>query len=87
MTADELADSKRYLDGLDAASRSRPTAASPAFLHDAEYFGLGLDFDRRLPGLLDAVTLDDVNEPRGHVPHTGSRRDLRGGPPAVSERS
>jgi len=26
-----------------------------------EFFGLGLDYDRRLPGLLGAVTLDDVN--------------------------
>ena len=32
------------------------------FLQTAEFFGLGLDYDRRLPDLLEAVTLDDVNE-------------------------
>jgi zinc protease len=31
-----------------------------AFLQSAEYFGLGLDYDRRLPGLIQAVTRDDI---------------------------
>jgi predicted Zn-dependent peptidase len=31
------------------------------FLQTAEFFGLGLDYDRRLPSLLQAVTLDEVN--------------------------
>jgi zinc protease len=31
-----------------------------AFLQSAEYFGLGLDYDRRLPGLVEAVTGDEV---------------------------
>ena len=31
------------------------------FLQTAEFFGLGLDYDRRLPALLRAVTLEDVN--------------------------
>ena len=31
------------------------------FLQTAEFFGLGLDHDLRLPALLEAVTLDDVN--------------------------
>src|SRR3954462_8678746 len=31
-----------------------------AFLHTSERYGLGLDYDRRLPGLLRAVTLDDI---------------------------
>ena len=30
------------------------------FLQTAEFFGLGLDYDRRLPALLRAVTLDEV---------------------------
>ena len=30
------------------------------FLQTGEQFGLGLDYDRRLPGLLDAVTRDEV---------------------------
>jgi zinc protease len=32
------------------------------FLQTAEFFGLGLDYDRRLPELLRAVTLDDVRQ-------------------------
>ena len=31
------------------------------FLTTAEFFGLGLDYDRRLPDLLHAVTIDEVN--------------------------
>jgi zinc protease len=31
-----------------------------AFLQSAEYFGLGLDYDRRLPGLIEAVTREEV---------------------------
>ena len=42
-------------------ARSRPTPASPSFLQTAEFFGLGLDYDLRLPDLLRAVTLDEVN--------------------------
>jgi predicted Zn-dependent peptidase len=32
------------------------------FLQHAEQFGLGLDYDRRLPALLEAVTVEDVRE-------------------------
>jgi zinc protease len=32
------------------------------FLLTVEQFGLGVDYDRRLPGLLHAVTLDDVRQ-------------------------
>jgi predicted Zn-dependent peptidase len=31
------------------------------FLQTAEFFGLGMDYDRQLPSLLRAVTLEDVN--------------------------
>jgi zinc protease len=61
VTAQELADSKRYLIG--SMPRTLETNSGIAlFLHDADYFGLGLDYDRRLPDLLDAVTLDEVND-------------------------
>ncbi len=60
VTVEELADSKRYLIG--SMPRMLETNGGIAsFLHDADYFGLGLDFDRRLPSLFDAVTLDEVN--------------------------
>ena len=61
VTPEELADSKRYLIG--SMPRTLETNGGIAsFLHDADYFGLGLDYDRRLPALLDAVTLDEVND-------------------------
>jgi predicted Zn-dependent peptidase len=37
-------------------------AAIAIFLQTAEFFGLGLDHDVRLPALLDAVTLEDVKQ-------------------------
>ena len=61
VSADEMADSRRYLIG--SMPRVLETNAGIAsFLHSAEYFGLGLDYDRRLPALLAEVTLDEVNE-------------------------
>jgi predicted Zn-dependent peptidase len=36
-------------------------AAIANFLQTEEVFGLGLDYDARLPDLLTAVTLDEVN--------------------------
>jgi len=60
VTPDELADARRYLVG--SKPRLLETNDGIAtFLLTAEHFGLGLDFDRRLPALLEAVTLDDVN--------------------------
>ena len=47
-------------DRLDSAhARKQPSIAT--FLQTREFFGLGLDYDRRLPALLQAVTLEDVN--------------------------
>jgi zinc protease len=61
VTATELADSCRYLVGsMPRVLETNGGIAS--FLHNAEYFGLGLDYDRRLPGLLERVTLEEVNE-------------------------
>ena len=56
----ELADSQRYLIG--SMPRALETNAGIAvFLQTAEFFGLGLDYDQRLPDLLREVTVDDVN--------------------------
>jgi len=61
ISAKELDDSRRYLIG--AMPRALETnAAIATFLQSAEFFGLGLDYDVRMPDLLRAVTLDDVNE-------------------------
>ncbi len=60
-TAKEIDESKRYLVG--ALPRQLETnAAIAAFLLNAEVFGLGLDYDARLPGLVQAVTLDAATE-------------------------
>jgi zinc protease len=57
----ELKDVKQYLIG--SMPRALETNAGIAtFLQTMEFFGLGLDYDRRLPGILADVTLDDVHE-------------------------
>jgi zinc protease len=56
----ELADCKEYLIG-SIPRMLETNQAIATFLHTAEFFGLGLDYDLHLPRLLDSVTLDDVN--------------------------
>jgi zinc protease len=58
-TAQEIDESKSYMIG--AIPRQLETnAAIAAFLLSVETFGLGLDYDARLPGLIGAVTKDDA---------------------------
>ncbi len=60
LTPKELDESRRYLIG--SIPRALETNAAIAnFLQTEEFFGLGLDYDARLPSLLDAVTLEDAN--------------------------
>ncbi len=60
VTPKELAESKQYMIG--SMPRTLETNAGiAAFLQNAEFFGLGLDYDVRLPRLIDEVTLDEVN--------------------------
>ncbi|MBZ5557944.1 MAG: insulinase family protein [Acidobacteriia bacterium] len=67
LTPKELDESRRFLIG--SMPRALETNAGIAnFLQTEEFFGLGLDYDERLPDLLTAVTLDDV--------HAGARRAL-----------
>lgn len=59
-TEKELAESKQYLIG--SMPRNLETNAGIAnFLQQIEFFGLGLDYDRRVPGLLQQVTRDEVH--------------------------
>ena len=59
-TEKELAESKQYLIG--SMPRNLETNVGIAsFLQTIEFFGLGLDYDLRLPGLLRAVTRDQVH--------------------------
>jgi zinc protease len=60
LTEKELNDSRKFLIG--SIPRALETnAAIAGFLQAAEFFGLGLDYDARLPDLLGAVTLDAAN--------------------------
>jgi zinc protease len=61
LTQKELDDSRRYLIGaMPRALETNPRIAH--FLQDAEFYGQGLDYDQRLPGLMAAVTLQAANE-------------------------
>jgi zinc protease len=66
MTPDELADCKQYLIG-SIPRLLETNGAIATFLQTAEFFGLGLDHDLRLPSLLDRVTLEDVNAAARHA--------------------
>ena len=62
----EVAESKQYLIG--SMPRTLETNLGIAtFLQTLEFFKLGLDFDLRLPGLLQAVTRDAVHDAARHV--------------------
>jgi zinc protease len=59
-TIEEMADTKRFLVG--SLPRMLETNGGIAFfLQTAEHFGLGLDYDLRLPGLLERVTREDAH--------------------------
>jgi zinc protease len=65
-TTRELEETRAYLIG--SIPRLLETNHSIAgFLQGCEQFGLGLDYDRRLPGLLAAVTLDEVRRAAAEV--------------------
>jgi zinc protease len=66
-TDKEILESKQYLIG--SMPRTLETNIGIAtFLQTEEFFGLGLDYDLRVPGLLQAVTRDEV--------HAAARRTL-----------
>jgi zinc protease len=57
----EIAESRQYL--IWSMPRTLETNIGIAhFLQTEEFFGLGLDYDLRVPALLQAVTRDDVHE-------------------------
>lgn len=65
-TMTELAETRAYLVG--AIPRLLETNQSiAAFLQTSEEYGLGLDFDQRLPALLDTVTLDEIHAAAAEV--------------------
>ena len=60
-TEKEIDESKSYLVG-SIPRQLETNAAIAAFLLNAEFYGLGLDYDVRLPGLIQAITLEDANK-------------------------
>jgi zinc protease len=80
-TIEEVEDTRASLIG--SIPRMLETNENIAeFLLQAELFGLGLDFDRRLPGLLQAVTIDDVREAAASVLDPDTATVVVAGPPA-----
>jgi zinc protease len=66
-TGEEMAESKQYLIGSMPRNLETNTAIAN-YLQMTEFFGLGLDYDLRVPGLLQGVTRDEV--------HAAARRTL-----------
>ena len=80
-TERELAETRQYLIG--SIPRMLETNQSIAtFLQTTEFFGLGLDYDRTLPSLLRAVTLDDVKASAASVLDPARASVAVAGPPS-----
>jgi zinc protease len=64
----EMAETRQYLIGsIPRMIETNPDIAG--FLQSAEFFGLGLDHDRRLPEYIEAVTIDQVRAAAAAVLH------------------
>jgi zinc protease len=62
----EVAETREFLTG--SIPRLLETNYSIAgFLQTCEQFGLGLDYDQRLPALLEAVTIDEIRSAASEV--------------------
>jgi predicted Zn-dependent peptidase len=55
-------------------------AGIASFLQTTEFFGLGLDYDLRLPGLLNAVTREAAHEAARTVLHASRASVVIAGP-------
>lgn len=81
-TPEEFADSQESLIG--SIPRLLETNEGIAeFLQTAEYFGLGLDYDRQLPQLLRDVTIHQVREAAREALHPGRAAIAIAGPGRV----
>ena len=78
-TDKEITESKQYLIG--SMPRTLETNVGIAtFLQTAELFGLGLDYDRRLPSLLGDVTREQVHEAARDTLHPSRATVIVAGP-------
>lgn len=79
-TDQEMAETREFLVGsIPRLLETNQSIAS--FLQVAEEFGLGLDYDRRLPDLLRAVTLGEVRAAAQEVLHADRASVSVAGPP------
>jgi zinc protease len=86
LTAKEFDESKRYLIG--SIPRQLETNAGIAgFLLSAEFHGLGPDYDRDLPELLSAVTLEGANAVARRLLDPGRAAVVVAGPRSSPRRS
>lgn len=85
-TAQELAQSQQYLIG--SLPRTLETNAGIAhFLQNEEIFGLGLDYDQRLPARLRAVTEEEVSAAAAELLHPERAAVAIVGPPPAANPS
>jgi zinc protease len=83
-TAVEVAETREFLIG--SISRMLETNDSIAtFLQTSEHFGLGLDYDLRLPALLRAVTIDEIRSAASEVLHPERAAVAIAGPDLVTD--
>ncbi len=80
-TEKEIAESRQYLVG-SLPRQLETNGGIASFLLNAEFYGLGLDYDRRLPDLIRGVTRDAADGGRAPAarsrPRDGGRRRPRG---------
>ncbi|HEX6463062.1 MAG TPA: pitrilysin family protein [Vicinamibacterales bacterium] len=77
----ELTETRRFL--ISSIPRMlENNAGIAAFLQTVEFFGLGLDYDRRLPALIGAVTREDVDRAAARVLDPSRACVAVAGPPA-----
>jgi zinc protease len=83
-TLTEVEETRQFLVG--SIPRMLETNYSIAgFLQTSEQFGLGLDYDKRLPSLLNQVTLDDIRAAAAEVLHPERAAASIAGPEAPVE--
>jgi zinc protease len=78
-TEQELAESRQYLIG-SMPRRLETNVGIANFLQMVEFFGLGMDYDLRVPDLLARVTRDDVHAAARAVLDPAQSRSRHRGP-------
>jgi zinc protease len=81
-TAAEFTETREFLTG-SIPRFFETNQGIAAFLQSAEYFGLGLDYDRRLPRLIEAVTRDEVAAAAAEVLRPAAAAVVVAGPAGV----